>query len=78
MDIGETNYPLSKNIRTIMKQRGLQQAAVARKAQIKAIVLNLMLKDKRVIKGADVFAIATALEVTPNDLFACPPRNEPT
>lgn len=64
------NTVLPVNISHIIEERGLKQCAVAKKAGYSIQTFNAMLNGRRIIKPIDVLAIATALDVTPNDLFA--------
>jgi transcriptional regulator with XRE-family HTH domain len=60
------------NIREIIELRGLKNRAVAEKAGFSEQQFSSILNGRKVIKDIDIIAIANALEVTPNDLFARP------
>ncbi|MEE1154809.1 MAG: helix-turn-helix transcriptional regulator [Acutalibacteraceae bacterium] len=57
------------NINRIIKERGLKKNVVAEKAGYSANQFSAFLHGRKTIKASDVYSIAKALEVTPNDLF---------
>lgn len=61
---------IALNVKQIIKDRCLIQAAVARKAGYNPKSFNNMLNGRKVISDCDVKAIADALQVEPNQLFA--------
>ena len=69
MKIKSYNAPVSENIALIIDEAGLKQKAVAHKAGLSVQTFNDMLNGRRIIKVADVKAIADALGVEPNDLY---------
>lgn len=60
---------IAENTKRIISQRGLKNRAVALRAGFSEQQFSAILHCRRVIKAADVIAIANALEVTPNELF---------
>lgn len=70
MNIDELNQPVASNISTIILHKGLKQKSVAEKARLSKQAFNDMLNGRRLIKMADTLAIAKALGVEVNDLFA--------
>ena len=64
-----TDDILIENIRSIILKNGLKQRAVAEKAGYTAKSFSNMLTKRKSINAVDVLRIATALGVTPNDLF---------
>ena len=69
MNIGHYNHPLAKNIATIIRERGVKQYIVAKKAGFEAQEFSDMLNGRNVIKACDIPTIASALGLTPNDLY---------
>lgn len=57
------------NIKRIIVRRGLKQRAVAELAGFSVQQFSALLNHRKVVKDADVAAIARALGVTPNELF---------
>ena len=72
MQINDWNTPVAQNVVQIIAKRGLKQVAVASKACYSAQTLNDMLNGRKIIKAADVMRLASALGVTPNELFKAP------
>lgn len=62
-----------QNINLIIKERGLKKSAIAKKAGYSAHQFSDFLHGRRIIKASDIYSIAKALEVTPNDLFGIEP-----
>lgn len=60
---------IAENVKTIIKEKGLLQKAVAREAGYSAKTFNNMLNHRKVIKDYDIVPIAKALKVDPNALF---------
>ena len=56
-------------IRAIIKQKGLKNKAVAEKAGYTEQEFSNMLNERKIVNSDDVLRVATALDVTPNDLF---------
>ena len=69
MGIKTVNYPLDRNIRKIIKERGLKKYAVAVKAGYPAQQFSNMLNGRKIIKPCDALAIAEALEITMDEMF---------
>jgi len=61
---------IADNTRRIIMARGLKNRAVAKKAGFSEQQFSAILNKRRVVRDVDVIAIAQALEVTPNELFA--------
>lgn len=61
---------IAENTKRIIAERGLKHRAVAKKAGFDEKQFSALLNHRRIIKDVDVEAIANALEVTPNELFA--------
>ena len=70
MDIATYNACVPANAAGIIEQKGLKQKAVAERAGFTSQQLTDMLKGRKLIKPCDVLALADALGVTANDLFA--------
>lgn len=60
---------IGENVKAILQERGLKQRPVAKKAGYSEQTFNNMLNGRKVITDVDVLNLATALEVTPNELF---------
>lgn len=58
------------NTRRIIAERGLKKRAVAEMAGFSENQFSAILNKRRVVRDIDVIAIARALDVTPNELFA--------
>ena len=72
-----TNISIAaKGARTIISSKGLKQNAVARKAGYSVKQFNNMLTGRKLITPDDILRIATALDVTPNELFGIKPGEE--
>lgn len=61
---------IADNTRRIIVERGLKHCAVAEKAGFSKNQFSAILNKRRVVRDTDVIAIAKALGVTPNELFA--------
>lgn len=61
---------VAENAKRIIKERGLKQNAVATKAGYTPKAFNNLVNGKKVMREIDIYRIATALEVAPNELFA--------
>ena len=61
---------IAENTKRIIAEKGLKNRAVAARAGFSEKQFSALLNHRRVIKDVDVVAIASALEVTPNELFA--------
>ena len=60
---------IADNTRRIIAERGLKNRAVAERAGFSEKQFSAILNKRRVVRDIDVFAIAQALDVTPNELF---------
>lgn len=70
MRVGDINASVPENIDRIIEAKGLKQNAVAERAGFSKQQLSAMLNGRRIIKVCDVLAIADALGVEVNELFA--------
>lgn len=70
MSINELNAPVAARIVALMKEKGLKQNAVARRAGFSKQQFNDMLNGRRLIKVSELPILAKALEVSPNALFS--------
>lgn len=61
---------IADNTRRIITERGLKNRAVAERAGFSENQFSAILNKRRVVRDIDVIAIARALGVTPNELFA--------
>lgn len=61
--------PIALHARRILNERGLKQYAVAKKAGYTPQQFSRMMTGRAEIYWDDVLRIATALDVTPNDLY---------
>ncbi len=60
MNIAERNEPVATNALKIMKQKGLKQVYVAKKAGYKKQQFNDMVNGRKLIKPCDALAISEA------------------
>ena len=60
---------IARNIKRIIEESGYKQAAIAKKAGYTPGMFSNMLNGRKLISYYDIPPIATALGVTPNDLF---------
>lgn len=60
---------IAENIKSIIRNMGFKQSAIAERAGYDAAKFNNMLNGRKLIADYDVLPIAYALGVTPNDLF---------
>lgn len=60
---------VTKNVKQIITEKGLIQKRVAQRAGIEEKTFSNMLNGRKKICDKDVLNIASALNVTPNDLF---------
>ena len=70
MNINSQNQPVTNNILKIIKDKGLKQKAVAEKAGYSSQQFCDMLNGRKIIRPFDTMAIAGALGVDANALFA--------
>ncbi len=70
MRIAEFNAPAAENILKIINDKGLKQKAVAEKAGYSRQQFSDMLNGRKIIRPFDTMAIAVALGVDANALFA--------
>ena len=64
------NEPVARNIKRIIKERGLKQYVIAQGAGYSAVQMSDMINGRKVIKPRDIVALAEALEVDAGELFA--------
>lgn len=76
MLIANYNSTMPENILRIIEEKGLKQCAIAKRAGFSNQQLNDMLNGRKIIKPCDAIAIAGALEVTMNELYYPPEREE--
>lgn len=60
---------LIANIRRIIKEKGLKQCAIAKKAGFSPRLFSSMLNERKVILAEYIPSIATALGVSINELY---------
>ena len=70
MSIKSDNAPLPENITRLIESRGLKQGAFAVKLGYSRQQFSDMMNGRKIIKPCDALAIAGALEVSMNTLFA--------
>jgi len=64
---GNPNF--TDNVRSIIDERGFKHKAVAEKAGLSAKQFSDILNGRRSVDAIELWNIANALGVTPNDLF---------
>ena len=67
---------IASNVKSIIKDKGMLQKAVAKRAGYAPNVFNNMLNGRKTITDSDVKCIAIALQVEPNELFGLKSANE--
>lgn len=75
IDIGASNAVVAENIKNIIEDRSLKQAAIAKKAGFSTQEFNAMLNGRRLIKAIEMVSIMDVLNVDANTLFG---RSEKT
>lgn len=60
---------IASNIKTIIRNQGYKQSAIAIRAGYDVAKFNNMLNGRKLIADYDILPIAHALGVTPNELF---------
>lgn len=60
---------IAENIKSIIREQGYKQSAIAVKAGYDPYKFSNMLNSRKMIADYDIPPIATALGVTPNELF---------
>lgn len=69
MQIADCNAVVPRNVARIIHEKGIKQYVVAKRAKLTGQGLCDMLNGRKLIKPADIIALAYALDVTPNELF---------
>lgn len=77
MRIATLNAAVPKAINRIIEDRGLKRCAVAERAGMSAQAFSDIMNGRRLIKVCDLIAVASALGVTPNDLFGIDTTDQP-
>lgn len=72
MTVAESNYPLLDNLERLISEKGLKKNFVAEKAGLTPINLSDMFGGRRLIKPCEIVALAKALGVDYDELFADP------
>lgn len=67
--IEEINTPVAQNIKHIIEENGLKQRHIANVAGFTESEFSAMLNGRKIIRAVELLKIASALQVTPNDLF---------
>lgn len=63
------NQILIRNIRRVIKEKGMKQCAVAEKAGFSPQTFSSMLNERKIITAEHIPNIAHALEVSVNELY---------
>lgn len=63
------NQILICNIRRVIKEKGLKQCAVAKKAGFSPQIFSAMLNERKIITAEHIPNIAYALDVSVNELY---------
>ncbi|WP_242946276.1 helix-turn-helix transcriptional regulator [Anaerostipes sp. 494a] len=69
MTIKEMNTPFSDGVARIIKEKGLKQVYVAKRAGFTSQELCDMLNGRKLIKACDIPKLANVLGVTVNDIY---------
>lgn len=76
MTISKSNEPFSTGMKVVIKEKGLKQAHVAKKAGFTPQELSDMLNGRRLIKACEIPRIAEALGVSVNDVYSAGEKGE--
>lgn len=76
MTIKETNFPFDIGVSRIIRQRGIKQMHVAKKAGYKEQELSDMLNGRKLIKVCDIPRLAKALDVDIDEIYEAGKKNE--
>lgn len=76
MSVSDYNLVLPRNIIRIINEKGVKQYVVASRAGFSKQQFSDMLNGRKIIKPCDALAIADALGVTMNDLYAAGKKGE--
>jgi len=60
---------VSRNLSEIIEEKGIKKRVVAERAGLTPKMLSDMLGGKKIIRDSNILPLATALGVTPNELF---------
>lgn len=71
LSVAEYNAIIPQNICRVISEKGMKQDAVAKRAGLRGQDLSNMIHGRKIIKCADVIAIAGALQVGVSELFEC-------
>lgn len=63
------NSVVPENIERVIREKGIKQCAIAKKAGYSKQQFSDMMNGRKIIKAIDILIIANALGVTPNDLY---------
>ena len=74
--IRKRNHPVIENIIKVMKAEGISIEELSSSSGIMEEDLNKVLHNKRVIRPHEIAALSIALNVSPNELFSFPERDE--
>ena len=61
--------PIAVAIKSIIKEKGLLQKTVAKKAGFTELQFSDMMNDRKIIKSCDLYPISTALGVSIQDIY---------
>lgn len=70
LTISEANFPFPQGIKAIISRKGLKDKYVAEKAGCTKQQLSHILNGRKLLKACDICSLASALEVTLDELYA--------
>ena len=76
MRMAYNNSVVPENVEKIIREKGIKQCVVAERAGYSKQRFNDMLNGRKIIKAIDILRIATALGVTPNELYGIEEKSE--
>ncbi|MGN0417050.1 helix-turn-helix transcriptional regulator [Anaerostipes faecalis] len=76
MTIKEMNTPFSDGVARIIKEKGLKQVYVAKRAGFTPQELCDMLNGRKLVKACDIPKLANVLGVTVNDIYEAGKRGD--
>lgn len=69
MSIADYNSPVPYRVLELINKQGLKQKVIAERVGMSVQQFNDVLNGRRLLKVSEIPPIASALHVTPNDLF---------
>lgn len=68
------NADIRNNVKTVIKERGFSQAAIAKKAGLSPCKLSQIVNLERKLEANEMFALCNAMGITPVELSEYKPQ----